>query len=49
VTAADAGWAARRWVRGEGLSLAGRLCLALGARLDADVCTAGKAGGPESG
>jgi PIN domain nuclease of toxin-antitoxin system len=30
----------QRWVRGEGLSLADRLCLALGDRLDADVLTA---------
>ena len=30
VHAEDAEWAARRWVRGEGLSLADRLCLALG-------------------
>ena len=36
----DAEWAARRWVRGEGLSLADRLCLALAARVDEDVLTA---------
>lgn len=36
----DAEWAARRWRRGEGLSLADRLCLALGERLEADVWTA---------
>lgn len=36
----DAEWAARRWRRGEGLSLADRLCLALGERLDVDVWTA---------
>jgi PIN domain nuclease of toxin-antitoxin system len=40
VTAADAEWAAHRWRRGEGLSLADRLCLALGERLDAAVWTA---------
>jgi ribonuclease VapC len=40
VTAIDAEWAARRWRRGEGLSLADRLCLALGERLAASVCTA---------
>lgn len=40
VTETDAEWAARRWVRGEGLSLADRLCLALGERLDAVVWTA---------
>ena len=43
VTVADAEWAARRWVRGEGLSLAARLCLALGDRLDADIWTADQA------
>jgi ribonuclease VapC len=45
VTAADAEWAARRWVRGEGLSLADRLCMALGDRLDAEVWTADQAWG----
>ena len=40
VVEADAEWAAQRWRRGEGLSLADRLCLALGERLDADVWTA---------
>lgn len=45
VTVADAEWAARRWVRGEGLSLADRLCMALGNRLDADVWTADQAWG----
>lgn len=40
VTAIDAEWAARRWRRGEGLSLADRLCLALGERLAASVWTA---------
>lgn len=39
VVADDAEWAARRWRRGEGLSLADRLCLALGERLDLDVWT----------
>jgi ribonuclease VapC len=42
VTLDDAEWAARRWTRGEQLSLADRLCLALGDRLDADVWTADK-------
>ena len=42
VTSDDAEWAARRWRRGEGLSLADRLCLALGERLDAKVFTADK-------
>ena len=36
----DAEWAARRWRKGEGLSLADRLCLALAQRLDAEVWTA---------
>jgi ribonuclease VapC len=45
VTASDAEWAARRWVRDEGLSLADRLCLALGDRLDADVLTADRTWG----
>ena len=45
VTAGDAEWAASRWTRGEGLSLADRLCLALGERLGADVLTADHAWG----
>jgi ribonuclease VapC len=45
VTVADAEWAARRWVLGEGLSLADRLCLALGDRMDADVWAADQAWG----
>ena len=45
VTSDDAEWAARRWRRGEGLSLADRLCLALGDRLDAEVLTADKSWG----
>ena len=36
----DGEWAASRWRRGEGLSLADRLCLGLGARLGAEVWTA---------
>ncbi len=40
VVAADAEWAARRWTRREGLSLADRLCLALAERMDADILTA---------
>ena len=43
VTRHDAETAARRWRRGEGLSLGDRLCLALGARLDATVLTADRA------
>ena len=40
VPSAAAELAARRWRRGEGRSLADRLCLALGERLDADILTA---------
>ena len=40
VTPADAELAAQQWRRGEGRSLADRLCLALGERLDADILTA---------
>ena len=47
VLEADAEWAARRWRRGENLSLADRLCMALGERLDADVLTADTAWGSE--
>jgi ribonuclease VapC len=45
VTAADAEWAAERWTSGEGLSLADRLCMALGYRLSATVWTADQAWG----
>ena len=45
VTAEDAEWAAARWRRGEGLSLADRLCLALGERLECDVLTADRSWG----
>jgi ribonuclease VapC len=46
VTLPDAEWAASRWRRDEGLSLADRLCLALAARLEADnVWTADAAWG----
>lgn len=45
VTAVDAEWAAGRWRRGEGLSLADRLCLALGERLDDEVLTADRTWG----
>lgn len=40
VEAVDAEWAAHRRRRGEGLSLAGRLCMALAERVDSDVLTA---------
>jgi PIN domain nuclease of toxin-antitoxin system len=40
VSIGDGEWAARRWRRGEGLSLGDRLCLALAERIDADVLTA---------
>jgi ribonuclease VapC len=49
VSGDDAEWAAHRWRRGEGLSLADRLCLALGARLDAEVLTADQAWGSGDG
>ena len=45
VTVDDAEWAARRWKRGEGLSLADRLCLALAERADVQVLTADAAWG----
>ncbi|HEY6532390.1 MAG TPA: type II toxin-antitoxin system VapC family toxin [Acidimicrobiales bacterium] len=45
VTAGDAEWAARRWVRGEGLSLADRLCLAVAERVDGPVLTADRSWG----
>jgi PIN domain nuclease of toxin-antitoxin system len=49
VTLEDAEWAARRWRQGEGLSLADRLCLALAARLDAEVLTADTQWGAANG
>ncbi len=45
VTVDDAERAARSWRSGQGLSLADRLCLALGDRLDAPVLTADRAWG----
>jgi ribonuclease VapC len=45
VTADDAESAARRWKAAEGLTLADRLCMALGDRLDALVWTADQAWG----
>ncbi|HEX5947101.1 MAG TPA: PIN domain-containing protein [Acidimicrobiales bacterium] len=47
VTIDDGEWAANRWRRGEGLSLADRLCLALAERLDADVLTSDTAWGTD--
>lgn len=47
VTIADAEWAAEHWRPGEGLSLADRLCMALGERLDAQVFTADRSWGSE--
>lgn len=41
----DGEWAARRWRRGEGLSLADRLCQALAERVEADVLTADRTWG----
>lgn len=40
VSGIDAEWAARRWRRGDGLSLADRLCLALADRLDSEAFSA---------
>jgi ribonuclease VapC len=45
VTLGDAERAASKWAKGEQLSLADRLCLALGERLDADIWTADQAWG----
>jgi PIN domain nuclease of toxin-antitoxin system len=45
VTVADAEEAAASWRAGNGLSLADRLCLALGRRLDATIWTADTAWG----
>jgi PIN domain nuclease of toxin-antitoxin system len=45
VTVADAELAARRWKRGDGLSLADRLCLALADRLRVVAWTADRAWG----
>ncbi len=47
VGAIDAEWAAHRWVDGERLSLADRLCLALAERVDSTVLTADVAWGTE--
>lgn len=47
VTEQDAEAAAARWTRGAGLSLADRLCLALGDRLDRPVLTADRSWGEE--
>ena len=47
VVAADAEWAALRWRRRDGLSLADRLCLALGARFGAIVLTADRSWGSQ--
>lgn len=48
VTVGDAEWAARRWRRGEGLSLADRLCLALAGRKGTEAWTADEAWGVEA-
>jgi PIN domain nuclease of toxin-antitoxin system len=47
VDASDAERAARLWHRGSGLSLADRLCLALGERLDVQVLTADRSWGSD--
>ena len=44
-TGEDAVWAAQRWTPGEGLSIADRFCLALGARTGGTVFTADAAWG----
>jgi PIN domain nuclease of toxin-antitoxin system len=49
VTQEDAEWAARRWRKGEGLSLADRLCLALARRLEVTAYTADSAWGTGPG
>ena len=49
VTSDDAEMAARRWRRGSGLSLADRLCLALGARTGDIILTADSAWGEQDG
>lgn len=48
VTRIDGEWAAMRWISAEGLSLADRLCLALGARQSSAVLTADRAWGSSS-
>lgn len=49
VLAEDGEWAARRWTRGEGLSLADRLCLALASRAGLEAYTADRAWGSGAG
>jgi ribonuclease VapC len=49
VVVADAEWAAHRWRRGEGLSLADRLCLALSHRTGLEAWTADTAWGDATG
>ncbi|HRY10058.1 MAG: PIN domain-containing protein [Actinobacteria bacterium] len=48
VDADDAEWAARRWRKGEGLSLGERLCLALAHRLDDVAITADRTWGEDA-
>ncbi len=48
VETADAEWAARRWRRGEGLSLGDRLCLALAHRRGTEVLTTDSSWGTEA-
>jgi ribonuclease VapC len=48
-TGEDAVWAAQRWTSGEGLSIADRFCLALGARTGEVVLTADPAWGSSPG
>lgn len=49
VTADDAEWAAVRWRRGGGLSLADRLCLALADRLEGEAWTTDASWGEPAG
>lgn len=49
VTEDDAEWAAARWRSGEGLSIADRLCMALGRRLDTVVVTSDVSWGTGAG
>ena len=49
VAVVDAEWAARRWRRDEGLSLADRLCLALAHRLGGGAWTADTVWGDDAG
>lgn len=49
VSEIDAEWAAERWRRGEGLSLADRVCLAVASRLSVLAVTADRSSGSAEG